>query len=63
MTYENLESTYRIHHIASRRGYESRKGEGHAEPYTGRFGTGYIWVSPRYDTTQYVTITYFVNAR
>ena len=49
-------------HTASRRGYESRKTDGHAEEYAGKFGAGYIWVSPRYDTTQYVDVTYYVQA-
>lgn len=53
-------TTYTLHHTASRRGYESRKGNGHIENYTGRFGTGYIVVTPRWDTTQYVDIAYYV---
>lgn len=63
MTYEELKNNpaYILHHMASRRGYESRRTTGHAEPYNGRFGKGYIWVSPRWDTTQYVNITYFVH--
>jgi hypothetical protein len=53
--------TYINHHTSSRRGYESRKRNGHCEPYNGRFGKGFIWVSPRYDTSRYVNITYYIK--
>jgi hypothetical protein len=53
--------TYINHHTASRRGYESRKGNGHCEPYSGRFGKGFIWVSPRWDTSSYVYVTYYIK--
>lgn len=49
------------HHTASRFGYESRRGNGHVEEYNGRFGKGYIIVSPRWDTTSYVTIDYYIE--
>lgn len=52
---------YEWHHYASRRGYESRKSEGHVEPYEGRFGKGYILVTPRWDTTSYVWIEYYIE--
>ena len=52
-----------LHHGASRRGYESRKvPEGHVEPYSGKFGKGFVHVTPRWDTTQYVNLTYYVEA-
>lgn len=51
---------YKLHHTASRRGYESRKGNGHLEEYNGRFGKGYVLVTPRWDTTQYVYVTYYI---
>ena len=62
MTVKELEANkkYRVHHTASRRGYESRKGDGHVEAYNGRFGKGYIAVTPRYDTKRYVYITYYI---
>lgn len=51
------------HHTASRRGYASRKApEGRIESYSGKFGRGYVRVTPRWDTTQYVTIEYYVEA-
>lgn len=56
-----IKSTMNFHHGASRRGYESRKGNGHVEEYNGKFGKGYIIVTPRFDTTQYVNIDYYVE--
>lgn len=63
MTIQELANNhdYYIHHTASRRGYVSRKSEGKIESYNGRFGVGYILVTPRYDTTQYVNITYYIR--
>ena len=52
---------YYMHHTASRRGYESRKTEGHVEEYNGKYGTGFIIVRPRRDTTRYVTIEYYIR--
>ena len=54
---------YKPHHTASRRGYESRKGKGHVEEYNGKFGKGFVLVEPRYDTTQYVSITYYIKEK
>ena len=51
---------YRYHHTGSRRGYESRKGNGHVEKYSGKFGTGYVVISPRWDTTRYVNVEYYL---
>lgn len=51
------------HHTASRRGYASRKApEGRVESYSGKFGRGYVRVLPRWDSTRYVTIEYYVEA-
>lgn len=60
-TIAEIESTMRLHHKASRRGYISRKSSGKVETYEGRFGKGYIIVRPRWDTTQYVTIEYYIE--
>lgn len=51
---------YKLHHIASRRGYVSRKTSGRLEPYSGKFGRGYVAITPRWDTTQYVNVAYYV---
>lgn len=63
MTVNELESNrnYKLHHIASRRGYKSRRGEGHVEAYNGRFGKGYIAVLPRWDTSMYVWLKYYIE--
>ena len=52
---------YRLHHTASRRGYVSRKTSGRLEPYDGVFGRGYVVITPRWDTTQYVSIAYYIE--
>lgn len=63
MTVQELRnnSNYYRHHTASRMGYESRRSDGKIEPYSGRFGEGFIHVSPRWDTTQYVYVTYYIK--
>lgn len=61
MTINEITSTMKLHHTASRRGYVSRKSEGKVEPYEGRFGKGYIIVRPRIDTTQYVYVEYYIE--
>lgn len=52
---------YKFHHSASRRGYLSRKGDPKVEEYSGRFGSGYKVTKPRRDTTQYVTVEYYIK--
>jgi hypothetical protein len=49
------------HHTASARGYISRKSAGVVSKYSGKYGTGYTIGRPRYDTTQYVYLTYYVK--
>ena len=51
---------YIRHHVASRRGYVSRKTAGYIEPYRGKYGVGVQWVYPRYDTTRYCYVEYWV---
>lgn len=48
-------------HTTTRRGYESRKTGGHVEEYEGKFGKGFVHVEPRWDTTQYVYVTYYLE--
>jgi len=55
------DARYEYHHTASCRGYESRRGEGHIEPYSGRFGKGYVWYIPRRDTAQYRYVAYYIE--
>ena len=54
--------TVRKARTGSRRGYTSRKGNGYVESYSGKFGTGFALITPRWDTTQYVHVTYYVFA-
>lgn len=50
------------HHSAAQRGYISRKAGGERmEPYSGKFGTGYKVFTPRFDTTNYCTVSYYVQ--
>lgn len=42
------------------RGYESRKGNGTVVPYNGKYGIGYKWFAPNYDSTRYVIVRYFI---
>lgn len=52
---------YEYHHYALKRGYISRKIVGILKPYNGRFGEGYVIEKPRFDTTQYHVVQYFVR--
>jgi hypothetical protein len=51
----------KVHHTASKRGYVSRKEAGIVAKYSGKFGEGYTVSRPRFDTTQYVDVTYYVK--
>lgn len=51
---------YAYSHTGSRRGYISRKTDGKVEEYAGRYGKGYIHIRPRWDSTQYVYIDYYL---
>ena len=63
MTVDELVSSkeYYWHHSASALGYISRKSEGVIEPYSGRYGDGYILRIPRFDTNRYHDITYYIR--
>lgn len=50
-----------LHHKAMRRGYIPRRLDHVIEPYRGKFGEGYVVAYPRYDSTRYVTIEYYVK--
>lgn len=57
-----IPTCYTFHHTASARGYISRRWiDRPAEPYQGRFGTGYIVRRPRWDTTRYHWVTYYIK--
>ncbi len=63
MTVEELDESpdYYRHHTASYRGYVSRVHGPIVEPYRGKFGEGYVVRSPRWDTTTYAYITYYIK--
>ena len=63
MTYQELinDPTYKLHHIASKREYVSRKVDAYIRPYKGKFGIGYVALLPRWDTTMYCWIAYYVE--
>lgn len=49
-------------HTAKRMGYVSRKKpDGIVVPYNGRYGTGYVHLTPRFDTTRFCNVTYYVS--
>lgn len=50
-----------LHHKSMRRGYIPRRTDHVIEPYRGKFGEGYVVSYPRYDSTRYVTIEYYVR--
>ena len=52
---------YKLHHRATRRGYVSRRSRPGVEQYSGKFGTGYIVRFPRYDTSRYHTVEYYIK--
>lgn len=52
---------YKLKHEATKRGYISRKSDGRIEPYKGIYGEGYTIHIPRWDTTQYHTIQYWIK--
>jgi len=43
------------------KGYVSRKGDGVALQYQGRYGKGFAVLTPSFKSTQYCYITYFVK--
>ena len=46
---------------ATRMGYVSRKNpDGEWQAYVGRYGVGWINILPRWDTTSYVTVVYYI---
>jgi hypothetical protein len=65
MTYEQLKQDprYHHHHTSAIRGYASRNGKLPVKvlPYKGRFGEGYKVLLPRWDTTQYCWIAYYIR--
>lgn len=52
---------YNLHHTATAKGYMSRKVPEKLEEYKGRYGIGYKVHRPRFDTTNYHYVDYYVG--
>lgn len=51
-----------LSHNATRQGYLTRKNpNGKIYEYSGKYGKGYIHATPRYDTSRYVTYSYYIE--
>lgn len=61
MTIDEVKKTHYHHHTAAARGYISRKSEGRLERYSGKFGDGYKLHLPRWDTSNYHYIQYWIE--
>ena len=48
------------HHTSTARGYVSRKAACKVVPYNGKFGRGYAVYTPRWDSTKYCNVAYYV---
>jgi len=60
MSIANIKANYRRLHTSRARRYVSRKLEGIAEPYNGKFGNGYKVFTPAWDSSKYCYVTYYV---
>lgn len=60
-TITEIKANYREHHTSWARRYVSRKNpEGIAEPYKGKWGTGYKVYTPSWRSTNYCYVTYYL---
>lgn len=48
------------HHTSTARGYVSRKVACEIVPYNGKFGRGYAVYTPRWDSSRYCNVAYYV---
>ena len=61
-TYKEIVANYTLHHTSMTRGYVSRVGDTCIiAPYDGKFGKGYTVKTPRWDTTNYCDISYYIT--
>lgn len=51
---------YKYHHIVTMQKYIIRKIEGIVEEYDGRFVVGYKVMRPRWDTTRFCYVDYYI---
>ena len=56
-----IRNTCTAHHTARARRYVSRKVDGIAEIYNGKFGAGYKVYTPAWDSSRYCYVTYYIN--
>lgn len=42
-------------------GYISRKTAGMIVPYNGKYGVGYRWLYPAFDSTRYYFVAYYIK--
>lgn len=57
---------YKLHHTGSRRGYVSRKVDTDkliGTEYDGMFGDGFVVYTPRFDTSQYCGVEYWIKVK
>ena len=54
---------YELHHTASAKGYFSRKVAEELEEYAGKFGKGYKVHRPRFDTSNYHYVDYYIEEK
>ena len=54
------EGKLKKYHTSLKRGYVSRKCKGYVHEYSGKFGNGFIHLTPNWDSTQYCYITYYI---
>lgn len=59
----HLISHLEYHHTAICAGYISRRENAlvHVDKYSGRYGAGYKVYSPRYDTTRFCDVSYYIR--
>ncbi len=56
-----IRDNMQLHHTAWKRGYESRKGDGTAHEYHGRYGDGWTIVAPSWKSTMYCHVEYYIQ--
>ena len=52
---------YTLRKISLNRGYISRKTAGTLDAYKGKYGVGYKWLLPNYNSNRYMIVEYWVK--
>ena len=60
ITVDYIRDNYKLHHIATCRGYQSKKGDDWKN-YKGRFGEGYVIYRNYSRSTQYKIVEYYIE--